>query len=284
MPRKQIDDMIEELRSWLPNYDHGPKDYPILLFRILASLPGGDELEDMGYETFNLGWHEMEQLARVLDTIQDKTDVEDLVHGLIYEEEEEEDLDEARRRPHKEEWWIHWHDSGSSEGPFEKREYAADWAAAERERGRGRYTIRRGDPDLRPTEAHRLIPIDASQTGPFQVTPQDQGQAIEVAYAATEGGIVRRITSATSIEYAYLDWSDYDGRFEPQNGEVPDDGAAWRGARMTGIAEGATRTQEAHAPAPAHRPAWPTAAAPRKKAPRRKKAPAKKKTRTRRRR
>ncbi len=97
MPRKQIDDMIEELRSWLPNYDHGPKDYPILLFRILARMPGGDELEDMGYETFNLGWHEMEQLARVLDAIQDKRDVEDLVHGLTYEEEE--DIGEARKRP-----------------------------------------------------------------------------------------------------------------------------------------------------------------------------------------
>lgn len=95
-PRKQIEDMIEELRSWLPNYDHGPKDYPILLFRILASMPGGDELEGMGYETFNLGWHEMDQLARTLDAIQDKYDVEDLVHGLVYEEEE--DVGEARGR------------------------------------------------------------------------------------------------------------------------------------------------------------------------------------------
>ncbi len=149
-PRKPIEDIIEELRSWLPNYDHGPKDYPILLFRILASMPGGDELEDMGYETFNLGWHEIDQLGRVLEAIQDKRDVEDLVHGLTYEEEE--DLNEARRRP-------------------------------------------------RPQEAHA-----------------------------------------------------------PRTRETP----------------------QAHAPA--HRPAWPTVAAPRKKAPRRKKAPAKKKTRTRRRR
>lgn len=96
-PRKQIEDMIEELRSWLPNYDQGPNDYPAFLFRILASLPGGDELEDMGYETFPLGWHEMDQLARTLDAIQDKRDVEDLVHGLTYEEEE--DVSEARKRP-----------------------------------------------------------------------------------------------------------------------------------------------------------------------------------------
>lgn len=97
MARKKIEDIIEELRSWLPNYDsRSPNDYPILLFRILASLPGGDDLEDMGYETFSLGWHEADQLARVIDAIQDKQDVEDLVRGLVYEEEE--DLDEARRR------------------------------------------------------------------------------------------------------------------------------------------------------------------------------------------
>jgi len=98
MAREQIEDIIAELRSWLPNYDsNSPNDYPWLLFRILASLPGGDELEDMGYEMFNVGWHEADQLARVLDAIQDKRDVEDLVRGLL--NEEVEDLEEARRRP-----------------------------------------------------------------------------------------------------------------------------------------------------------------------------------------
>ena len=96
MARKQIEAIIEELRSWLPNYDHGPNDYPTLLFRILASAPGGDELEGMGYETFNLGWGEIDQLGRVLETIQDKRDVEELVEGLIHEEGEE--MEEARRR------------------------------------------------------------------------------------------------------------------------------------------------------------------------------------------
>jgi hypothetical protein len=60
MASKQIQAMIDELRSWLPNYDHGPADYPTLVWRILASLPYGDEAEDMGYEPFNLGWHEAE--------------------------------------------------------------------------------------------------------------------------------------------------------------------------------------------------------------------------------
>src|SRR5271166_3990981 len=90
-PRKPIADLIEELRSWLPNYDHGPNDYPTILYRVLASAPGGEELEDIGYEPIgNLGWHELDQLGRVLEAIQDKQDVEDLVAGLIRDEEEEE--------------------------------------------------------------------------------------------------------------------------------------------------------------------------------------------------
>ncbi len=83
--RKEIRDILAELRSWLPNYDRGELEYPTVLFRVLASLPGGDELEDMGYEPFNLGWHEADQLGRVLDAIERKRDVEDLVEGLLDE-------------------------------------------------------------------------------------------------------------------------------------------------------------------------------------------------------
>src|SRR5208282_75208 len=96
-PRKPIADLIGELQSWLPNYDHGPEDYPTLLWRILASIPGGDEAEDMGYEPFSLGWHEIDQLGRVLVAVQDQRDVEDLIQGLIGEDEEE--VEEARRHP-----------------------------------------------------------------------------------------------------------------------------------------------------------------------------------------
>jgi len=96
-PRKPIAALIEDLRSWLPNYDHGPEDYPTLLWRILASAPGGDRAEDMGYEPFQLGWQEIEQLGRVLVAIEDKRDVEDLIEGLLGDEEEEV---EERRRPH----------------------------------------------------------------------------------------------------------------------------------------------------------------------------------------
>ena len=96
-PRKPIADLIEELKSWIPNYDHGPNEFPTVLYRILASAPGGDELEDIGYEPFNLGWQELDMLGRTLVAIQDKRDVEDIVAGLIHDGEEGE-VDEARRR------------------------------------------------------------------------------------------------------------------------------------------------------------------------------------------
>jgi|HubBroStandDraft_1064217.scaffolds.fasta_scaffold53842_2 hypothetical protein len=87
--RKPIKDIVNELKNWLPNYNHGPNDYPTLLFRILASLPGGDEL---GPVEFNLGWHEADQLGRVLEAIQDKQDVEDIARELL--SDDPEDLEE----------------------------------------------------------------------------------------------------------------------------------------------------------------------------------------------
>jgi hypothetical protein len=89
--RKPIKDIVNELKNWLPNYNHGPNDYPTLLFRILASLPGGDEL---GPVEFNLGWHEADQLGRVLEAIQDKQDVEDIARELL--SDDPEDLEEQR--------------------------------------------------------------------------------------------------------------------------------------------------------------------------------------------
>ena len=87
-PRKEIVDLIAELKSWLPNYDHGPNDFPTVFYRILANAPGAEELEDIGYEPIgNMGWHELDLLGRVLEAIHDKSDVEDLVQGLIRDEE-----------------------------------------------------------------------------------------------------------------------------------------------------------------------------------------------------
>src|SRR5271166_4147180 len=99
-PHKPIAALIEELKSWLTNYDHGEGSFPHTLFRILASVPGGEELQDMGYEPFKLGWYEIEQLGRILTAIQDSRDVEDIVAALMHEEEEE--VEERRRRPVRE--------------------------------------------------------------------------------------------------------------------------------------------------------------------------------------
>jgi hypothetical protein len=87
MARKRIVDIAGELESWLPNYNRGRADYPTLLFRVLASLPGGERLEDLGFDPYNISWHEIDQLARVLDAIQDKRDNSDLVDLLLDEDE-----------------------------------------------------------------------------------------------------------------------------------------------------------------------------------------------------
>jgi len=53
-----------------------------LLATASPSLPGGDRLEDLGYEPFNLGLHEADQLARVLDMVDSERDVAEIVNGL----------------------------------------------------------------------------------------------------------------------------------------------------------------------------------------------------------
>jgi hypothetical protein len=88
--RRAVRDILEELRSWLPNFDHGEGSFPELVFRILASLPGGDALEDAGHEPFDqIGWHEADLMARTIDAVTDKRDVEDLVAGLLAEDDDE---------------------------------------------------------------------------------------------------------------------------------------------------------------------------------------------------
>lgn len=88
MARRAIEEIADELAAWLPNYGHGEDDFPTLLLRILASLPGGDRLEDVGYSPFRIGWYESGLLARVIDAIDDKRDVEDLVDALLDDEDE----------------------------------------------------------------------------------------------------------------------------------------------------------------------------------------------------
>lgn len=94
--RKPIRGIADELISWLPNYDRGPGSFPELVWRMLASIPGGEQAEDMGYEPLGgeggLGWKEVELLGDMLNAM-DKQDAEDLVELLMAEDEEGEGED-----------------------------------------------------------------------------------------------------------------------------------------------------------------------------------------------
>ena len=58
-PTKKIQEQIDRLSSWLPNFDHGPEDFPTL--------------------------------GEMLEAIEDKQDVEDLIDGLLQDEDEDGD-------------------------------------------------------------------------------------------------------------------------------------------------------------------------------------------------
>lgn len=86
---KQVREAAEEMDSWL---DSETKEYVELVFRMLASLPGGERLEDLGYEAYDfLGWKEVDLLATLLNAIQGKQDVEEVVDYLLREMDEEDE-------------------------------------------------------------------------------------------------------------------------------------------------------------------------------------------------
>lgn len=54
-----------------------PSEYVELLFRLLASLPGGEDLADLGYAPFEtFRWDGVERLGHLLSTLTDRDDVE----------------------------------------------------------------------------------------------------------------------------------------------------------------------------------------------------------------
>jgi hypothetical protein len=86
--RKAIKEDIEDLHEWMKSED--PK-FNELVFRILASLPGGERAEDLGYEPLPLGWKEIELVEQLLRSIETDKDVEEITDYLIGEDEEEEE-------------------------------------------------------------------------------------------------------------------------------------------------------------------------------------------------
>jgi len=93
MARKKLKDAVEALEGWMPNLDQA---YVTFFFRMLATLPFGDEFEDIGYEPLiegghTLGWMEMQLLEELLVSIETKEDMEYVAQELIYSDDEEED-------------------------------------------------------------------------------------------------------------------------------------------------------------------------------------------------
>lgn len=86
---KKLREAVSELVAWLPNY-HG-EEYPKIIFRILASMPGGDEMEDVGYEPIGgMGWKELDMLGQLIDAIETKDDVEYAVRSFLSDDEDNE--------------------------------------------------------------------------------------------------------------------------------------------------------------------------------------------------
>jgi hypothetical protein len=91
--RPALRDAVRELRNWLPEYTGSRelRGYPELIGRILASVPGGDRAEDMGFEPFPfISWKELDMLGNLIHAIQDSGDVEYAVYQLFESEDEEE--------------------------------------------------------------------------------------------------------------------------------------------------------------------------------------------------
>lgn len=83
---KKLRDSISELRSWLPNYDHGKDSFPEMILRVLASLPGGEEVEGVGIEPYDMmKWKEAELLGNMLNAIENREDVQALGAALLAE-------------------------------------------------------------------------------------------------------------------------------------------------------------------------------------------------------
>jgi hypothetical protein len=63
-----------------------------LVGRMLASLPGGEEFEDVGYEPYpTMGWKEFEFISNVFSAVDDKWDVEQAAEILLHEDDEEDE-------------------------------------------------------------------------------------------------------------------------------------------------------------------------------------------------
>jgi len=94
MTQQRLQEVLEELEAWLPSESAG---FVELVGRLLASLPGGEELEGV-FEPLPLGWKEADLLGKLLLSLQDSSDVAEAVRVLFGEDcgDGEEEGSEAK--------------------------------------------------------------------------------------------------------------------------------------------------------------------------------------------
>jgi len=76
-----------ELDGW---WTSETREFQKFVLRLLATLPGGDEAENMGFEPFGrfMGWQEMKMVTEMLDKIEYKDDVAQLINDLVRGDDE----------------------------------------------------------------------------------------------------------------------------------------------------------------------------------------------------
>jgi hypothetical protein len=91
-PPKKVRAAVDSLLSWMTNTERSHNEG---VLRLIASFPGAEELEDMGYKPSipMMGWREFQEIQGVMDVIEGKSDVEYLVERILHEGDEDMDED-----------------------------------------------------------------------------------------------------------------------------------------------------------------------------------------------
>jgi hypothetical protein len=87
-PPKKVRDAVDSLLSWMENTD---REHNQGVLRLIASFPGAEELEDVGYKPSVplMGWKEFSEISELMDAIESDSDVEYLVDRILHEGDEE---------------------------------------------------------------------------------------------------------------------------------------------------------------------------------------------------
>lgn len=83
----RFDDL--ELAGW---WTSESAEFQQFVLRLLASLPGGEQAEDSGFEPFGnfLGWQEMQMVTEMLERIKSADDVNQIITDLFADEPDDE--------------------------------------------------------------------------------------------------------------------------------------------------------------------------------------------------